>query len=306
MTNTNTKAITSDCPIHIEMHGDVSAPCIVMILGLGMQLTEWPRDLLQRLSRDFHLICVENRDMGLSGRCGPDIDTEATGMLAVEPDPNTIPYTLFDMRDDVLRVVDTLNIDQFAIVGFSMGGMIAQLVAAKAYGRVSGMVQICSSAGEADMPSPSGAWDRFLRTASPFDTEQELADWLVEDLIWWSNPTPLSKTNARAAALDMIAGGFSPGGYARQLLALNGSGDRQEDLKNIQAPALVIGGAQDRCIEPDSSRRAHELITGSDLVFYEGMGHALDPQALQHLENWLVETLIPHPEITAQDAGWRI
>ncbi|MES0864509.1 alpha/beta hydrolase [Ruegeria sp. SCPT10] len=299
------KTIAGDCPIHIEMHGDVSAPCIVMILGLGMRLTEWPQNLLHRLSRDFHLICVENRDMGLSGRCGPDIDTEATGMLAVGPDPKTVPYTLFDMRDDVLRVVDTLNIDRFAVVGFSMGGMIAQLIAAQAGSRVSGMVQMCSSAGEAHIPSSDNTWDRFMRTARPFGTEAELLNWLTEDLVWWSAPTPLSETGARAAARDMIAGGFSSGGYARQLLALYGSGDRQAELKKIKVPALVIAGAQDRCIVPDSSRHAHDLITGSNLVLCEGMGHALDPRAIQHLETWLRRVLSPQPEITAKYAGGR-
>ncbi len=299
-----TKTIAGTCPIHIEMHGHMFAPCIVMILGLGMRVAEWPRELLDRLSRDFHLICIENRDMGQSGRCGPDVDEAAVEALS-DPDTNTVPYTLFDMRDDVLRCVDDLGIDRFAVVGFSMGGMIAQLVAAKTGNRVSGLVQICCSAGEARIPTQDKSWDRFLRTVKPFDTEQELADWLAEDLIWWSAPTPLSQSDARTAALGMVTGGFSSGGYARQLLALNGSGNRQEELSKIKAPALVIGAAQDRCIDPGSSRRAHALITGSELFLCEGMGHALDPKAMQKLKGWLRATLLPQLEVTMKHAGGR-
>lgn len=297
--------IAGDCPIHVEMHGDSAAPCIVLILGLGMRVAEWPRDFLSGLSQDFHLICVENRDMGMSGRCGPDTDIASNEILATGSSPQAVPYTLFDMRDDVLRVLDTLNIDRFAVVGFSMGGMIAQLVAAKAGTRVTTLAQICSSAGETDFPTSDTSWERFRRTAHPFDNEDELVDWLTEDLMWWSWPTSLPESEARAAALDMIAGGFSAGGYARQLLALSCSGDRQADLKSVKATTLVIGGGRDRCILPVSSRRAHELIVGSELVLFDDMGHTLDPRAMNHLENWLRGTLVRDFETTTTHAAGR-
>lgn len=299
------QTIAGNCPIYVEMHGDKAAPCIVMILGLGMQLPEWPQGLIDSLARDFHVVCVENRDMGRSGRAGPDIDPEAFRLLESQPTVHRSPYTLFDMRDDVLRCVDALGVDQFAAVGFSMGGMIAQLVAAKLGSRVTGLAQICSSAGEAEIPAPPGAWDRFKRTARPFVSETEFVDWLTDDLIWWSDPTPLTKEDARATALDMIQGGFSSGGYARQLLALNGSGDRTPELKSITAPTLIVAGAQDRCVMPESSYQAHALIANSEFVLCEDMGHALDPQAIKYLENWLRKTLDPQDQQTTAHAGGR-
>lgn len=296
------RIIQGSAPIHFERHGDKAAPCLVMVLGLGMHLQDWPRALLRDLARDFFLICVENRDMGQSCRYGPDNDPAAVSQLMRDPAQNA-PYTLFDMRDDVLRVVDALNVDRFAVVGFSMGGMVAQLVAAQGGHRITGMAQICSSAGEAKLPTMPSTWDRFIRTAQPFDTPEELADWLTEDQIWWSTPTPLSEDAARQVASDMIAGGFSSGGYARQLQALYGSGDRQAELRKITAPALVIGGAQDHCIVPDSSRRAHAAIAGSKLVLFEAMGHALAPQATHHLKTWLGRTVLGRARADVTEAG---
>ncbi len=300
-----TQTIAGNCPIYVEMHGDKAAPCIVMILGLGMQLSEWPQDLIDRLARDFHVICVENRDMGRSGRAGPDIDPEAIRLLDSHQSLQHSSYSLCDMRDDVLRCVDALGIDSFAVVGFSMGGMIAQLVAAKLGPSVTGLVQICSSAGEAEIPSPPGAWNRFMRTARPFASETELVDWLTEDLIWWSEPTPLNEDNARATALAMIRGGFSSGGYARQLLALNGSGDRTVALQSIVSPTLIIAGAQDRCVMPESSYQAHALIPNSEFVLCEDMGHTLAPPAIKHLESWLRTTLTPQLTTSTTHAGGR-
>lgn len=300
-----TKTIAGDCPIYVEMHGDKAAPCILMILGLGMQLSDWPQNLVDSLARDFHVICIDNRDMGRSGRAGPDIDPDAIRRVESHQISHQAPYSLCDMRDDVLRCVDALGISSFAVVGFSMGGMIAQLVAAKLGSRVTAMAQICSSAGEAEIPSPPGAWDRFTRTARPFGSETELVDWLTEDLIWWSEPTPLSEEDAHATAVAMIEGGFSSGGYARQLLALNGSGDRTAALQSIVSPTLIIAGEQDRCVMPQSSWQAHALIARSEFVLCKDMGHALDPQAIQHLEDWLRKILAPQLTTSTTHAGGR-
>lgn len=284
----------SSCPIHAEMHGDASSPCIVLILGLGMRLEEWPQEAIADLARDFRVICIDNRDAGRSGRCGPDVDRSAVESLETgapygqEP----LPYTLFDMRDDVLRVLDELQINKFAVAGFSMGGMIAQLVAAEAGTRVAGMVQICSSAGETAAPVPEETWQRFLRNARPFENRDALIRWLAEDLIWCSAPSPLR--DAVEAAEAMVDGGYTPGGYARQLLALSRSGDRGAYLAQITCPALVIGAAQDRCIEPASSQLAKRLIPNAELVICENTGHALEPHVMAHLSSWLRKTLTQH------------
>ncbi len=274
------------CPLHVETHGDPNAPCILLVQGLGMAITDWPADLINRLAELFHVVCIDNRDAGKSFRCGPDSDATAIDMLENATDVAP-PYTLFDMRDDILRCLDRLKISRFALVGFSMGGMIAQLIAAKASNRITGLVQICSSGGEAKLPTVNGAWARFIRTVKPFDSKAELSEWLADDMIWWAAPNSPCRSDARRAAQRTMSGGFTQGGYARQLLALSHSGDRQPILALISAPTLIIGGALDRCISPASSWRAHELIENSELHIFAGMGHAINRQVIDDTSSWL-------------------
>lgn len=282
------RTIPGPCPIHVEVHGRETAPSLVLLLGLGMQLDEWPRSFLDTLARDFQVICIENRDMGRSGRCGPDtapLDDGPGGQAAHGP------YTLFDMRDDVMRVLRALDVHRFAVVGFSMGGMIAQLVAAEAGQRVTAFAQICSSAGEADAPFPAPALKRFQRIASGFENEADMVDWLAEDLVWCAAPSPMSPSEAVDMATAMQKSGFTTGGYARQLSAIRSSGDRTGYLREIMAPSLVIGAEQDRCLLPESSHRAHALIRASVLKMFSNTGHSLDEKILDHLARWLVAAL---------------
>jgi len=235
------------------------------------------------------VVCIENRDMGRSERYGPDFEPELARFLEGKPccEDAGIPYTLFDMRDDVLRAVDTIGVEKFAIVGFSMGGMIAQLVAAHPDQRVTAFAQICSSGGEASAPILPAAYEKFLALAQAGNSKTELIDMLVRDLIWFSAPSPLSEDDANDLAAMMLKTGFTPGGYARQLLAIQCSGDRSDDLRRIQAPAIIIGAKQDRCLSLDGSSRARDLIPHAKIKVFDGMGHSLDPAALDYLTAWL-------------------
>lgn len=282
------RTIPGPCPIHVEMHGCETAPCIVLLLGLGMQLGEWPKSFLENLAQDFRVICFENRDMGQSGRCGPNDEQLGDSCDGQAP---LLPYTLHDMRDDVMRVLQELDVHRFAVIGFSMGGMIAQLVAEQAGERLRAFAQICSSAGEADAAIPKPALRRFKRIASGFETEAEMLEWFEEDLIWCAAPSPMTRSKARELATAMRNSGFTTGGYARQLAAIRFSGDRASSLKGILAPSLVIGANQDRCLASESSHRAHALIPRSELRMFDGVGHSLDEEMLRHLEHWLVTTI---------------
>jgi pimeloyl-ACP methyl ester carboxylesterase len=295
--------IESVCPIHIEIHGDKNAPCIVLVLGLGMQVAEWPLNFIRKLSEQFYVVCIENRDMGRSGRCGPDLEPGLARLLAEKPcgDDAGIPYTLFDMRDDVLRAVDTLGVEKFAIVGFSMGGMIAQLVAARPDKRVTAFAQICSSGGEASAPFPPAAYARLLAVAQVGNSNAELIDMLALDLIWFLSPSRLTEDDAKDLAAKMLEAGFTPGGYARQLLAIQCSGDRSDDLRSIQAPTIIIGARQDRCLSLDGSNRARELIPHAEFKVFDGIGHSLEPVALDYLTTWLCNVATA----AAQKDNWR-
>lgn len=266
-----------------------------------MQVAEWPRDFVGKLSEQFYVVCIENRDMGQSGRCGPDLEPELARLLAEKPcgDDARPPYTLFDMRDDVLRAVDTLGVKKFAIVGFSMGGMIAQLVAARSDQRVTAFAQICSSGGEPWAPILPDAYVRFIALAQASNNEMELIEILARDLIWFSAPSLLSKDEAKDLATMMLETGFTPGGYARQLMAMQCSGDRSDYLRSIEAPAIIIGAKQDRCLSLDGSSRARDLIPRAELKVFDGMGHSLDAAALDYLTTWLCNVLATRQSLTS-------
>ncbi len=292
--------IDGECPIYIEMHGNPELPCIVFIQGLGMNVWEWPQNTLKSLTQYFYLVCIENRDAGLSGRCGPDVDNDALSKLVTKDNTKNIPYTLYNMRDDVIKGLTSLGVVNFAIIGFSMGGMIAQLVASLCGNRVTGLVQICSTGGEKDVPVPEESWRRFLKISYPFESQTVLVDQLADDLKWFAEPSPLSNLEARQAAIAMIHNGYTPGGYARQLLALSRSGDRTRYLESIKCPTLVIGALEDRCVAPKSSKRAHKLIPNSELIMCKNIGHTLGPAVMGHMSTWLRKTLLSAFETTAR------
>ena len=271
------------------LHGAPGAPCIVLCQGLGMSAADWPRDLVYGLAQTHCVVVADNRDAGASPRFGPDHDPDAVSEL--EKEAQGIPfqprYSLDTMRDDVLRLTDFLGIRKFAILGFSMGGMIAQRVAAACPERVWSMVQVCSSAGEAKPPFPEGTRRRFLRTARGFPSAAELTDWLASDIAYFAHPNAVAPATARAAAVQMIRDGFSPGAFARQYLAIVGSTSDESMLRHVNAPALVVAGAEDRCIPAASSRRVLDRMPHAELHVVQDMGHTIEPPAIDLILDWL-------------------
>ena len=277
------------CPIHVETHGHQQLPCAVLVLGLGMQIGEWPTHLLESLAESHFVICLDNRDMGRSGRCGPDRDQIAEAILTVDSNPGTVEpiYRLDDMADDVLGVLDRYAIGRFSIIGFSMGGMIAQLVAARAADRTEAFVQLCSSAGRFESPFSADTEARFQRMSNPDLGHHKLAGLLADDLAHFAAPQVISAAEAETLAADALAAGFTQGGFTRQLLAIMRGGDRTSELKKITARSLILGGAEDCCIDPVHSRHAHELVAGSTLKILEGQGHTINDQAVREIVSWV-------------------
>ena len=270
-------------------HGDLQAPCVVLCQGLGMSAADWPDALVSGLSRDFHVLIPDNRDAGASPHWGPDHDCHALEQLALEAlgKPFTAPFDLNSMRDDVIQLTETLGIQRYAILGFSMGGMIAQGVAAARPESVSAMIQVCSSAGEPTPPFPETTRRRFQATARGFSCTEDLVAWLADDIVYFSYPNPVPSQSAWKTAARMICDGFSSGAFARQYLAILATPPREHILKTIAAPALVIAGAEDRCIPAASSERAKELLPKADLHVLPDMGHTIEPQAVDLILDWL-------------------
>ncbi|MFA4970316.1 MAG: alpha/beta fold hydrolase [Sulfuritalea sp.] len=276
----------SGAPLHIEYEslGDPSHPAIVLIMGLGMQLMAWPDDFCQALvARGYRVIRFDNRDCGLSGRAPGK--KRANLLLAMAASalglPVRTPYTLEDMAGDTVGLMDKLGIARAHIVGASMGGMIAQVLAAKFPQRVLSLTSIMSSSGNRKVSKPSKPARKVLltRPADPKDPESVI-DHLVEMFGVIGSPGyPSTHEELRSRIGASVRRAYDPAGVARQLLAIIASGDRRKLLRTIAAPTLVIHGAADPLVPLAAGRDTAQNIPGASLLVIDGMGHDF-PSAL--------------------------
>ncbi len=270
--------------IEFESLGDPAHPAIVLIMGLGMQLTGWPDDFCYGLvARGYRVVRFDNRDCGLSGRApGKKRANLLLAMAAAALGlPVRTPYTLDDMAGDVVGLMDRLGIAQAHIVGVSMGGMIAQVLAARFPQRVLSLTSIMSSSGNRRLSRPSKPARKVLlsRPTDPKNPESVI-DHLVEMFGVIGSPGyPATKEELRQRVGHSVRRAYEPAGTARQLLAIIASGDRRKLLRTISAPTLVIHGADDPLVPVAAGRDTAKNIPGASLLVIDGMGHDL-PDAL--------------------------
>jgi pimeloyl-ACP methyl ester carboxylesterase len=270
--------------IEYESLGDASAPAILLIMGLGMQLIAWPDAFCQLLvERGFRVIRFDNRDAGLSGRGGgnrrPNLVwamLKARLRLPLRP-----PYTLNDMAADAIGLIDGLGIAWVHVVGASMGGMIAQVLAARFPQRVLSLTSIMSSSGNPGLSRPRKDAMRALmsRPRDPHDAEIVIEHLMRVFGVIGSPAYPADPAELRLRVGRSVRRGYYPAGVARQLLAVIASGDRRSLLRTIVAPTLVIHGAADPLVPLDAGKDTAGNIPDAKLMVIEGMGHDL-PAAL--------------------------
>jgi proline iminopeptidase len=273
-------------PLHIEYEslGDPSHPAIVLIMGLGMQLMAWPDLFCQQLvARGYRVVRFDNRDCGLSGRAPGK--KRANLLLAMAASalglPVRTPYTLDDMAGDAIGLMDRLGIERAHIVGASMGGMIAQVLAAKFPQRVLSLTSIMSTSGNRKVSKPTKPARKVLlsRPTNPKDPESVIEYMVNMFGVIGSPGYPSSKEELRSRIGHSVRRAYEPAGTARQLLAIIASGDRRKLLHTIAVPTLVIHGADDPLVPIAAGRDTAQNIPGASLLVIEGMGHDF-PEAL--------------------------
>jgi pimeloyl-ACP methyl ester carboxylesterase len=268
-------ARVGDLKLCYETFGDDGAPPLLLVMGLGSQMLLWDARFCEELAgRGFRVIRFDNRDVGRSSILR-DAPVPSRWQLALRH-PSGAAYTLESMADDAEALLDQLGIAAAHVVGVSMGGMIAQLVAIRHPDRVLSLVSIMSSTGNRRVgrPDPRLAL-RMLRPAAR--TREAYIEDHVETYRMIGSPSPVDFEDQfkRARAGQLFDRGIHPAGAARQMAAIVTAKDRTPQLAQIRAPTAVIHGDQDPLVNVSGGRATAEAIPGAELVVVPGMGHDL-------------------------------
>jgi len=273
--------------IAVDDQGPRAAPVVLLIMGLGMQLIAWPQPLVQGLlERGFRVVRFDNRDIGLSqGFDHAGLPSLAlAGLRYALRLPVHSPYRLNDMAQDALGVLDALGIAQAHVCGASMGGMIAQHLAASAPQRVASLTLVMTTSGARALPRPSRAVQRALLSRPQGPGAEAAVDWITHVLRTIGSPGyPADAAALRARALESVQRAWHPAGSTRQLLAVVADGDRTPLLPRITAPTRIVHGMADPLVPVACGQHLARHLTGAETDFIPGMGHDLPDALLERL-----------------------
>ncbi len=279
-----------------ETFGKPSDPPLLLVMGLGAQMLLWEESFCEKLANAGHyVIRYDNRDVGLSSKIeggpAPDIGKAMAG------DASSAAYTLWDMADDAVGLMDSLGIGKAHIVGASMGGMIVQAMAIKHPDRVLSMTSIMSTTGNPAVGQPTPEAMGALLSPPPTNREEAIASGIrTWKVISGTFPFDEGRIGQRTAM--MYDRNFYPAGIARQLVAIMASGDRTEALKSVTVPTLVVHGEVDPLVTPTGGRATAEAIPGAELLMVPGMGHDIPFE----VEDQVVEAIVTNARKAASAA----
>jgi pimeloyl-ACP methyl ester carboxylesterase len=275
------QAQVNEIALEYEVRGEPDGEPLLLIMGLGAQMTRWPLALCDKLvARGMRVIRFDNRDVGLSQKFAgaPKMeDVVAALMRGERPD---IPYTLDDMAADAVGLLDHLGVERAHVAGASMGGMIGQLVTADYPERVLSFTSIFSSTGNPSLPRATPEAMAVITTRAP-DPNKDIAaylDQMVRNARTIGSPAfPFDEELLRERALSDVQRCYEPLGVARQLAAVTANGDRRPKLAKIKAPTVVLHGDADLLVPVEGGRDTAASIPGAELRIVPGMGHDIPP-----------------------------
>lgn len=269
-------------------------PAVVLVMGLGMQLTAWPPYFVQPLvDAGYRVVRLDNRDIGLSSHLDhlgkPKMVLEFIKLkLGLGP---KAPYSLSDMAADTLGVLDALNLGRAHVVGVSMGGMIAQRMAIAAPQRLLSLTSIMSSSGARGLPNASSHVTRtLLKRPANGRTETILAHYVNLLKVIGSPGYPMDEARVRENILLGLQRSYHPVGTLRQMLAVVADITRAAQLSRVKSPTLVLHGKDDPLVPYPCGVDTAERIPGARLVGFPGWGHDLPPK----LTELVLAELITH------------
>ena len=272
---------SGDLKLHYEDMGDIDDPPVLLIMGLGAQMVLWRTEFCERLVRQgLRVIRYDNRDIGLSSKIEPHSSGQPLVTRLIRSWlglPSKAAYTLEDMADDAAALLDHLDIKTAHVIGASMGGMIAQIVAARFAERTKSLGVIFSSNNRAFLPPPAPRALLALIQGPPPDAPRDV---IIDNAVRVSKVIgspgyPMPDEDVRADAAESYDRNHNPWGVARQFSAILGSGSLLHHDRRIIAPTVVIHGRADKLMRPTGGRSIARAIQGARLVLIDGMGHDL-------------------------------
>jgi pimeloyl-ACP methyl ester carboxylesterase len=264
-------------------HGDPKNETVLLIMGLGAQMTRWPEPLIQKLvDKGFRVVAYDNRDVGLSEKIesagAPNMGAIMEALSQGKKPP--VAYTVDDMAADAAGLLDALNIKAAHVVGASMGGMIGQTVAADYPQKTLSFVSIMSATGSRDLPPPKPEAIAVLNNRGPDpkeDWEGFLAHSVQSSRTIGSPGFPMDEKALRERTERDFKRSHYPVGFQRQYAGVMASPSRLERLAKIKAPTIVLHGADDPLVPLAGGEDTAKRIPGAELVVVPGMGHDLPP-----------------------------
>jgi pimeloyl-ACP methyl ester carboxylesterase len=283
---------TRDVELAYDVFGRSGRP-LILIMGIGAQRIFWDAELCEQfVHAGFHVVRFDHRDIGestkLDAKVPPPVATLLRGIAKLHVDA---PYSLSDMAQDVVGLMDHLGFERAHVVGMSLGGMIAQHLGMEHAGRIASMTTVMTSPGARRyMPQPHAFRALFAPRAASAAEAGEQVFKLFSTI--GSTAWPQDEERLRAIGELAYARGMNPRGFLRHFAAVLKSGDRRENLKDVKVPTLVVHGTRDPMFPLAAGRRIAELIPDATWLPITGMGHDLP----QPVWTTLVNAVARHAE----------
>jgi len=257
------RARNGSVELEYETFGDDRPETVILINGLGSQMTRWPVPFCEKLvARGYRAIRFDNRDVGLSSW----LDGQS--------------YSIQDMAKDVIAVLDAAGVAKAHGAGVSMGGMITQTVAIEHPGRVLSITSIMSATGAPGTMDSTPEAAAVLNVPPPdpkADFEAFVAQGIKNARTIGSPAYPWDEAFIRERVIAEHRRAFNPAGVGRQMAAIRADGDRTARLSRLSVPAVVLHGADDPLLRATAGEQTARAIPGAELRIVPGMGHDLPP-----------------------------
>ncbi|MEM1434158.1 MAG: alpha/beta hydrolase [Pseudomonadota bacterium] len=267
--------------IEYDTFGSSTDRPLLLVMGLGSQMTRWNPDFCGMLADAGHYVVrFDNRDVGLSTHLNeaglPDMAAVTAALL--QGQEVDVPYTLEDMADDTAALIEGLALDAVHVCGASLGGMVAQTLAIRHPRKVRSLTSIMSSTGNRELPPATPEAMAALLTPAAPDRAGTGERAISISKVIGSPGYPADPEEVRARAMADYDRAFDPAGVARQMAAASVQADRRAELSGLSIPALVIHGKDDPLVPVTGGIDTHEAIPDSELCLIDGMGHDLPRQ----------------------------